>query len=72
MKKKDIKDLKFAAAIVETVLGIPILGGLIIISTVWIMLLFVLGFHIAILAISSNNKTKTTAPILGIITSILA
>jgi hypothetical protein len=71
MKRQDIKHLKLVGAILETVLAIPILGGLIIISTLWTMLLITLGFHIAILAISSNNKARKTAPILGIVTSCL-
>jgi len=72
MQARDVKSLKMVAAIVETILALPFIGGLIVIGTAWLTLVIVLALHIAILAVTSSNKSKKTAPIIGIITNALA
>jgi len=72
MQARDVKNLKLIAAIVETILALPFIGGLIVIGTAWLTLVIVLALHIAILAVASQNKAKKVAPIMGIITNVLA
>jgi predicted ABC-type exoprotein transport system permease subunit len=63
--------LKWVTGGLEILLGIPIFGGLIIVSTPWTALLFMLTLHIVALVFSVQEQTKTHGSILGIITSIV-
>jgi hypothetical protein len=63
--------LKLIAAIGETLLGIPVLGGTIIVFFAWIPLFVMLILHIVGLILSSNEKIEKTGHILGIVTNVL-
>ncbi len=63
------KALKLASAIVETVLGIPILGGLIVLSLAWTPLVIALTLHIVTLIFSVKQKIDKPGSVLGIVTS---
>ena len=66
---KTSKGLKLASAIVETVLGIPLLGGLIVIGFAWTPLFLALGLHIITLIFSIKQNVSKPGSILGIVTS---
>ena len=63
--------LKWISGGLELVLGIPVLGAIIIISTAWTALWVMLALHIVTLVFSIREQTKTHGSILGIITSLL-
>ena len=65
------KGLKLAGAIVETILGIPFWGGLLILSMFWSPLFLMLAFHIVALILLSKSKQRKTPAILGIVASTL-
>lgn len=65
------KGLKLAAAIVETILGIPLLGALIIVGTLWTVLILSLTLHIITLIFSIKENKNKNPSILGIITSAI-
>ena len=66
------KILKWVTGGLEAVLGIPILGGIIIISLLWIPLLVMLALHIVTLVITKKEGGgTTTGSILGIVTSCI-
>jgi predicted branched-subunit amino acid permease len=64
--------LKFVTGGCEALLGIPFIGGLIVVSSLWTALGVMLVLHIITLIISSNEKTETGPSILGIVTSCIA
>ncbi|WP_438434624.1 hypothetical protein [Gorillibacterium sp. sgz500922] len=66
------KVLKWVTGALELLLGIPVLGGLIIIGTAYTPLFVMLILHIITLIISSKNNEVKYGSILGIVTSILA
>lgn len=65
------KILKLITAIGESILGIPLLGGTIIVSLLWIPLVVMFILHIITLIYSSKENTSKAGSILGIITSVL-
>jgi hypothetical protein len=70
---KDLKTstlLKWITGGLELLLGIPILGALVIISSSWTALWVMLAFHIVTLVFSARENTKIHGSILGIIASI--
>jgi hypothetical protein len=56
----------------EIALGIPILGGTIIISTLYIPLVIALGLHITALVFSKQEDRPITGNVVGIVTSLIA
>ena len=60
------------AAIAETILAIPLLGGTVVITLLYIPLLITLALHITALVMSSKESLSKAAPIVGIATSLLA
>jgi hypothetical protein len=64
--------LKLTAAILESIMAIPILGGFIVVTLVWIPLFVALIIHILALVFSIREKKSKLGPILGIVTSLIA
>jgi len=64
--------LKWVTGGLEAFLGIPILGGAIVIGFGWTPLLVMLILHIVTLVFSANEFQNKHGSILGIITSLLA
>ncbi len=78
MKIEDVENmsnskiLKWVTGGLEAVLGIPVLGGIIILSLAWIPLLIMLALHIVTLVITKKEGGgTTTGSILGIVTSCI-
>lgn len=63
---------KIGLAIAETVLAIPVLGGLIVVSTFWSILPILFILHIVSLIIAKDNNKKINGNIVGIIGNCLA
>ena len=63
--------LKWVTGGLEALLGIPVLGGTIIISLLWTPLILMLILHIVGLVISVKANAKKVGHILGIVTSCL-
>jgi len=61
--------LKWVAGGLEALLGIPVLGGSIIIGLLWTPLIFMLAVHIVGLVLSVKSNSKKVGHILGIIAS---
>lgn len=61
--------LKWVSGSLEAILGIPVLGGLIVLSLAWIPLLIMLALHIVTFILTKKDEGGTTGSILGIITS---
>jgi hypothetical protein len=68
---KTNRTLKLTTAIIESVLAIPIIGGLLIIMSLWSILLIMLALHIITLVYSSREKKSKYGSILGIVTSAI-
>lgn len=64
--------LKLVSGLLEAILGIPVLGGLIVISTGWAVLGAMLILHIVTLIFSANEKRGFGSSIVGIVTSCIA
>lgn len=64
--------LKWVSGGLEALLGIPILGGTIVMSLLWTPLLLMAILHIVTLIIAIKENEKTHGSILGIVTSVLA
>ncbi|WP_425454252.1 hypothetical protein [Peribacillus asahii] len=64
--------LKWVSGGLEALLGIPLLGGSIVVGLYWTPLLVMLALHIVSLIISSKENRKKTGHILGIVTSCVA
>lgn len=64
--------LKWVSGGLEALFGIPILGGIIIISLSYIPLMIMLVLHIATLIVCMREAKSKVGSILGIITNILA
>jgi hypothetical protein len=64
--------LKLAAAILETIMAIPVLGGAIVIGMLYTPLFIALIVHIAALIFSKQENKSILGPIFGIITSLIA
>ncbi|MCM3629478.1 hypothetical protein M3194_19245 [Paenibacillus glycanilyticus] len=63
--------LKWISGAFEIFLGIPVLGGLFIISTGYSPLVVMLILHIITLILSAKNNEPKYGSILGIITSVV-
>ncbi|MEW9108698.1 hypothetical protein ACQCT6_09715 [Cytobacillus gottheilii] len=63
--------LKWITGGFEAALGIPFLGGLLILSTAWTPLFVMLVLHIVTLVFSANEGEKKHGSILGIVTSVV-
>nr|WP_083274094.1 hypothetical protein [Exiguobacterium aurantiacum] len=67
-----VRNLKWLGAAFEALLGIPVLGGLFIISMGYSPLGFMLVFHIVVLILSITRLNKLSfGPIVGITASVL-
>ncbi|WP_438434020.1 hypothetical protein [Gorillibacterium sp. sgz500922] len=66
------KTLKLVTGLIELVLGIPIVGGLIVLSSGWSVLGIMLIFHIVTLIVSNQERTGGLGSVCGIVTSCLA
>lgn len=65
--------LQWIAGGLEAILGIPLIGGTIVISLLWTPLLFMAVLHIVTLVLSvREGTTGRVGSILGIITSCVA
>ncbi|MCP3027203.1 hypothetical protein [Halobacillus sp. A5] len=61
--------LRWVTGGLEAILGIPIIGGTIIISLLWIPLAVMLALHIVTLILTKQDNGRTRGSILGIIAS---
>ncbi|ENH96208.1 hypothetical protein J416_11912 [Gracilibacillus halophilus YIM-C55.5] len=61
--------LKWVTGGLEALLGIPVLGGSIIIGLLWTPLAVMLILHIVTLVLTKKDGGTTTGSILGIVTS---
>ncbi|NDI34748.1 hypothetical protein [Chengkuizengella sediminis] len=66
------KNLKWVTGGLEAILGIPILGGSIVLGLAWTPLIIMLVLHIITLAVCSKEGSTKTPSIVGIITSCIA
>lgn len=67
-----VRNLKWLGAAFEAMLGIPVLGGLFIMSMGYSPLGFMLVFHIVVLILSITRLNKVSfGPIVGITASVL-
>jgi predicted branched-subunit amino acid permease len=64
--------LKWVTGGLEALLGIPILGGTLIIGLAWTPLIVMLILHIVTLVFSVRENEKKHGSILGIVTSCVA
>lgn len=64
--------LKWITGGLEGIVGIPFLGGLLVLSTMWAPLYILLALHIITLVFSIREKQHVHGSILGIITSCIA
>lgn len=64
--------LKAICGVLELVLGIPVLGGLIVIGMSYTPLGVMFVLHLITLILSLNSKEPSYGPVVGIITSIIA
>lgn len=64
--------MKLVTGIFEGLLGIPLFGGLYIVSQGWTPLLVMLILHIITLILTKNDRGASAGSILGIITSCIA
>jgi hypothetical protein len=70
--KTKVQLLKWISGGFEAFLGIPFVGGAIILHFLWTPLLFMLAMHIIIVVLGSKEKMPTRANAIGIITSCIA
>lgn len=63
--------LKFVTGGLEALLGIPIIGGSIIVGLLWTPLILMLVLHIIGLVVSVKADVKKTGHILGIVSSCI-
>lgn len=66
------KILKWVSGGLEGLLGVPVLGGTIVIGLVWTPLAMMLILHIVTLVFTKKEGGSTKGSILGIVTSCLA
>lgn len=71
MSRQMINILKWVSGGIEALLGIPVLGGTIILSMAWVPLFIMLAFHIIIVVFSYKAGIKANGNILGIVTSVV-
>ena len=70
--KDTVKLLKWVTGALEALLGIPLLGGTIVVSLLWLPLLFMLVLHIVTLVLAKKVNMSANGNVLGIVTSCLA
>ncbi|TCN26251.1 hypothetical protein [Mesobacillus foraminis] len=70
--KNAVRILKWVSGSLEAILGIPVIGGSIVLSLAWTPLMFMLILHIVTVVLAKKENLKTAGNILGIITSCLA
>lgn len=70
--KDTVKLLKWFTGALEALLGIPVLGGTIVVSLLWLPLLFMLVLHIVTLVLAKKANMSASGNVLGIVTSCLA
>ncbi|MFE6136440.1 hypothetical protein [Bacillus sp. NPDC057893] len=70
--KDTVKLLKWITGALEALLGIPVLGGTIVVSLLWLPLLFMLVLHIVTLVLAKKANMSANGNVLGIVTSCLA
>jgi hypothetical protein len=63
--------LKWVTGVLEAILGIPILGAVIVLSSGWTVLMVMLVLHVITLALSVKNREQYRGSVLGIIGSAL-
>ncbi|MBP1993096.1 hypothetical protein [Paenibacillus eucommiae] len=66
------KILKWVTGGLEAFLGIPILGGFVVLAFSYVPLVIMLALHIITLIVSNKERTNKLPSIVGIITSCLA
>lgn len=71
MDRDTLKLLKWISAGIEAFLGIPLLGGLIIMATGYTPLFLMLIFHIVLVVFSNKAGVKAGGNVVGIITSVI-
>jgi hypothetical protein len=71
VNREMINILKWVSGGIEALLGIPVLGGSIIISMAWTPLFIMLAFHIIIVIFSNKAGVKAYGNVLGIVTNIV-
>ena len=64
--------LKWVSGGFEALLGIPVLGGTIVVSLLWVPLLVTLALHVVTLMFSIKEGTNKHGSIVGIVTSCVA
>ncbi|MFX3624081.1 MAG: hypothetical protein ACE3JP_08575 [Ectobacillus sp.] len=67
-----VRGLKWTTGILEAVLGIPFIGGFIIMSLDWTPLPFMFILHIIAVVLAKRERLPAGGNILGIITSFVA
>ncbi|KAA0548556.1 hypothetical protein FZW96_08275 [Bacillus sp. BGMRC 2118] len=63
--------LKWVTGGLEAFLGIPVIGGAVVLSLAWTPLFFMLILHIVTLVLCSRENEKKHGSILGIVTSAI-
>jgi hypothetical protein len=63
--------LKWVTGALEALLGIPVLGGAIIVSLLWTPLLIMLVLHIITLVLTKKDGGASVGSVLGIVTSCI-
>lgn len=64
--------MKLITGILEGVLAIPVLGGMIVIGSLYWALVIMFVLHLVTLILSVNNKEPFYGSVMGIVTSVLA
>ncbi|AJY73809.1 hypothetical protein [Paenibacillus beijingensis] len=64
--------MRLITGVCELILGIPVIGGLIIIGTGYIPLTFMLILHILTLVVCVRARSEIHGSIVGIVTSFIA
>ncbi|MFC0015443.1 MULTISPECIES: hypothetical protein [Allobacillus] len=63
--------MKLIGSGMEFFLGIPGVGGVFILSFVWIPLLFMLIYHIVTLVLAKKSEQRIWGPVVGIVASTI-
>lgn len=66
------KTMLLVTGILELILGIPILGGLIVIGFAYVPLFVMFVLHVIALVLAAGEHRPRAGSILGIVTSLLA
>lgn len=64
--------MKWVTGSFEAILGIPVLGGMLVIGTYYTPLFIMLALHIITLVLTKRDSGHSTGSVLGIITSCVA